>query len=105
MAVDVRIGAELFNNVNFNLEALTLRRSFEVFGRLQPGATLDDLRAQLATFSARLASRHPDVYPKAEGWEVEAVPLEEETSPLCRRIMRGRSVSTRMPQLLPAAAG
>jgi putative ABC transport system permease protein len=52
-------------------------RVFEVFGRLQPGATLDDLRAQLATFSARLASRHPDVYPKAEGWEVEAVPLAE----------------------------
>jgi putative ABC transport system permease protein len=52
-------------------------RFFEVFGRLQSGATLDDLRAQLATLSARLASRHPDIYPKAEGWEVEAVPLAE----------------------------
>jgi putative ABC transport system permease protein len=52
-------------------------RVFELFGRLQPGATLDGLRAQLATLSARLASRHPDVYPKAEGWEVEAVPLAE----------------------------
>jgi putative ABC transport system permease protein len=52
-------------------------RVFELLGRLQPGAMLDDLRAQLATFSARLAARHPDVYPKAEGWGVEAVPLTE----------------------------
>jgi putative ABC transport system permease protein len=52
-------------------------RVFDVFGRLRSGATLDDLRAQLATFSARLALRYPDVYPKAEGWEVEAVPLAE----------------------------
>jgi putative ABC transport system permease protein len=52
-------------------------RVFDVFGRLQPGATLDDLRAQLGTLTARLASRYPGVYPKAAGWEVEAVPLAE----------------------------
>jgi putative ABC transport system permease protein len=52
-------------------------RVFDVFGRLQSGATLEDLRAQLATLSARLATRYPDVYPKAAGWQVEAVPLAE----------------------------
>lgn len=52
-------------------------RVFDLFGRLQSGATLDDLGAQLATLSSRLASRYPDVYPKAAGWEIEAVPLAE----------------------------
>jgi predicted permease len=52
-------------------------RVFELFGRLKTGATLEDLRAQLATLGERLASRFPDVYPKAEGWKVEAVPLAE----------------------------
>jgi putative ABC transport system permease protein len=52
-------------------------RVFDLFGRLQSGATLDDLRAQLTTLSARLAVRYPDAYPKAAGWQVEAVPLAE----------------------------
>jgi putative ABC transport system permease protein len=52
-------------------------RVFDLFGRLQAGATLDDLRAQLGTLTGRLASRYPDSYPKAAGWEIEAVPLAE----------------------------
>jgi putative ABC transport system permease protein len=52
-------------------------RVFDLIGRLRPDATLDDLRIQLATLAARLESRYPDIYPKAAGWEIEAIPLAE----------------------------
>ncbi len=52
-------------------------RVFDLVGRLEAGATLDDLRAQLSVLSTRLAVRYPEVYPKAAGWEFEAIPLSE----------------------------
>jgi putative ABC transport system permease protein len=52
-------------------------RVFDIIGRLQPDARLDDLRAQLGTLAARLESRYPNFYPQAAGWEVEAMPLAE----------------------------
>jgi putative ABC transport system permease protein len=52
-------------------------RVFDLVARLKPGASLDDLRAQLATLTTRLAQRYPDAYPPATGWQAEAVPLAE----------------------------
>ena len=52
-------------------------RVFDLFGRLRPGATLEELQAQLATLAVRLAAQYPDQYPKAMGWQPEAVPLAE----------------------------
>jgi putative ABC transport system permease protein len=52
-------------------------RVFDVFGRMQPSATLDELGAQLATLATRLARQFPDDYPRADGWQLEAVPLAE----------------------------
>jgi putative ABC transport system permease protein len=52
-------------------------RVFDLFGRLRPGATLEDLRTQLGTLTSRLAARYPDAYPRAVGWQADAVPLAE----------------------------
>jgi len=52
-------------------------RVFDLFGRMQPGATLEELRAQLATLASRLATQYPDAYPKAVGWQPEAMPLAQ----------------------------
>ncbi len=52
-------------------------RVFDVFGRMQPGATLEELRAQLATLAVRLTRQYPDAYPSAAGWQPDAVPLSE----------------------------
>jgi predicted permease len=52
-------------------------RVFDLVGRLKHGASLDDLRAQLATLTNRLALRYPDAYPPATGWQADAVPLAE----------------------------
>ena len=58
---------------------INLRRArvFDLFGRMQPGATLEELQVQLATLTARLAAQYPDAYPKAGGWQVEGVLLSE----------------------------
>ena len=52
-------------------------RVFDVFGRMHPGATIDDLRAQLGTLTTRLTAQYPGDYPNTTGWQIEAVPLAE----------------------------
>ncbi len=52
-------------------------RVFDLIGRLKPGATVDQLHAQLATLTARLVARYPGAYPPALGWQADAVPLAE----------------------------
>lgn len=50
-------------------------RSLRVIGRLAPGATLADLRAELSLKSAQLRAAFPEVYPADAGFRMEAVPL------------------------------
>jgi putative ABC transport system permease protein len=52
-------------------------RVFDAFGRMAPGATIEELRAQLATLTSRLAAQYPNHYPQTVGWQIEAVPLAE----------------------------
>jgi putative ABC transport system permease protein len=52
-------------------------RVFDLIGRLQPGATVDQLQAQLLALTGRLATRYPDGYPPALGWQAEGIPLAE----------------------------
>jgi putative ABC transport system permease protein len=52
-------------------------RVFDLIGRIQPGATVDQLQAQLLALTGRLATRYPDSYPTALGWQAEGIPLAE----------------------------
>jgi len=52
-------------------------RVFDLIGRLQPGATVDQLQAQLLALTGRLGTRYPDSYPAALGWQAEGIPLAE----------------------------
>ena len=52
-------------------------RVFDLIGRLQSGATLDELHSQLASLTTRLAKEYPDAYPQVLGWQADAVPLAE----------------------------
>ncbi|MFL5494269.1 MAG: ABC transporter permease [Gemmatimonadales bacterium] len=52
-------------------------RVFDLIGRLKPGASVDDLDAQLALLTSRLVTRYPDAYPPALGWQADAVPLAQ----------------------------
>jgi putative ABC transport system permease protein len=52
-------------------------RVFDLIGRIKPGATVDQLQAQLLALTGRLATRYPDSYPAALGWQAEGIPLAE----------------------------
>ena len=50
---------------------------FDFFGRLEPGATLEQASAQFEALRGRLAERYPDVYLTSLGWRVDVAPLAE----------------------------
>ena len=52
-------------------------RVFDLIGRIKPGVTVDQLQAQLLGLTGRLATRYPDGYPTALGWQAEGIPLAE----------------------------
>jgi len=60
-----------------NFVNLRRARVFDLIGRLKPGATVDQLQAQLLALTGRLAQRYPDAYPPALGWQAEGIPLAE----------------------------
>jgi len=53
-------------------------RMMEVFGRLKPGVTLPQARADLATIAERLKSEYPKSYPQSIGYGATASPLQDE---------------------------
>jgi putative ABC transport system permease protein len=67
--------AQLWTPLVFNL-AQSARRSdyLDVVGRLKPGATLGQARAELSGIAARLAQEYPATN---AGWDVKVVPLHE----------------------------
>jgi putative ABC transport system permease protein len=65
------------DNPDTNFVNVRQARVFDLFGRLQPGATIEELRAQLATLTGRLTTQYPNDYPRSAGWQAEAVPLAE----------------------------
>ena len=53
-------------------------RLMKAFGRLKPGVTLAQARADLATIAGRLKSEYPKSYPENMGYAAVSSPLQEE---------------------------
>jgi predicted permease len=53
-------------------------RMMQAFARLKPGVTLEKAHADLDIVSAGLQQRYPEYYRAADGYRVEAIPLQEE---------------------------
>jgi putative ABC transport system permease protein len=53
-------------------------RVYDLIGRLKPGRTVEDARAELALLGARLREQFPQVYPAAQEWHPVAQPLAEQ---------------------------
>jgi putative ABC transport system permease protein len=53
-------------------------RMMEIFGRLKPGVTLAEARADMATIAGRLQSEFPKSYPAEAGFSTDASSLREE---------------------------
>ena len=62
-------------------------RMTELFGRLAPGATVEEARAELASLHAALAGQHPDAYAVNGGMQVAVTPLRAQIAAPARTVL------------------
>ena len=64
-----------------------VHRMTELFGRLAPGATLDQARAELRTVHTSMMQQHPESYPKNGDFRVDAVKLRDQVTSSARTVL------------------
>ena len=55
-----------------------VHRMTELFGRLAPGADINQARAELRTVYGSMVAQHPEAYPHGENFQISAVFLREQ---------------------------
>src|SRR5271156_3918978 len=64
-----------------------IHRMTELFGKLAPGATLDQARNELRTVYASMTKDHPDAYPDNGGYRIDAKMLRDEITSGARTVL------------------
>src|SRR5579883_2568933 len=64
-----------------------IHRMTELFGRLAPGATLEQARAQLQAAHAVMLKDHPDAYPAKADFRIDARPLRDQITSNARTVL------------------
>jgi putative ABC transport system permease protein len=64
-----------------------VHRMTELFGRLRPGSTLDQARAELRTVHAAMVKAHPESYPKKGDFRIDAVQLRDQIASPARTVL------------------
>jgi putative ABC transport system permease protein len=64
-----------------------IHRMTELFGKLAPGATLDQARNELRTVYASMVKDHPDAYPDNGGYRIDAKMLRDEITSGARTVL------------------
>jgi predicted permease len=64
-----------------------IHRMTELFGKLAPGATLDQARNELRTVYASMEKDHPDAYPDNGGYRIDAKMLRDEITSGARTVL------------------
>lgn len=64
-----------------------VHRMTELFGRLAPGADLEQARAELRAAHGAILREHPEAYPREAGFEIEAVRLQDQIVAPARTIL------------------
>jgi len=64
-----------------------VHRMTELFGRLAPGATLDQARAELRTDYAAMMRAHPEAYPASAHYQIDAVMLRDQITSGAKTIL------------------
>ena len=62
-------------------------RMTELFGRLAPGATVEQARAELSTIHAAIMREHPEAYPPAANTQLRVTQLREQIAAPARTIL------------------
>ncbi len=64
-----------------------VHRMTELFGRLAPGATLEQARAELATVHGAIVKEHPEAYSAKADFRIEAVRLRDQITSRARTVL------------------
>src|SRR5277367_2898003 len=64
-----------------------VHRMTELFGRLAPGATLEQARAELGTAYGSMVSQHPEAYPHGENFQISAVRLRDQITSRAKTVL------------------
>src|SRR2546423_2929214 len=64
-----------------------VHRMTELFGRLAPGANLEQARAELRTIHATMVKEHPEAYSAKAGFRIEAVRLRDQITSRARTVL------------------
>ena len=64
-----------------------VHRMTELFGKLAPGATLDQARAELRTVYASMQKDHPEAYPENGGFRIDARMLRDQIASGARTVL------------------
>jgi putative ABC transport system permease protein len=64
-----------------------VHRMTELFGKLAPGVTLDQARAELATVYASMQKDHPEAYPDNGGYRIDARMLRDQITSGARTVL------------------
>jgi putative ABC transport system permease protein len=64
-----------------------VHRMTELFGRLAPGATLEQARAELGTVYAAMVKAHPEAYSPKANFAISAVPLRDQITAPARTVL------------------
>src|SRR5580692_2921231 len=64
-----------------------VHRMTELFGRLAPGADINQARADLRTAYGSMTSQHPEAYPHADNFQISAVFLREQITSRAKTVL------------------
>ncbi len=64
-----------------------VHRMTELFGRLAPGADINQARAELRTAYASMVAQHPEAYPHADNFQISAVFLREQITARAKTVL------------------
>src|SRR5258705_11880842 len=64
-----------------------VHRMTELFGRLAPGATVEQARAELRSAYGAMINEHPEAYPANANYQIGAKPLREQITSGARTVL------------------
>jgi putative ABC transport system permease protein len=64
-----------------------VHRMTELFGRLAPGATIEQARAELRVAHAAMLKQHPEAYPVKDGYRIDAFMLRDQITSKARTVL------------------
>ncbi|HTU34569.1 MAG TPA: ADOP family duplicated permease [Candidatus Acidoferrum sp.] len=75
------------HHLSATMNTSRIHRMTELFGRLAPGATLEQARAELRTVYGAMKAQHPDAYSAKGDFQISAVRLRDELTSGARTIL------------------